>query len=132
MTWADWLPPASGVIVAVVGLWRARAVARGEVSRSQAETAQAREGGATAVVPQLLERLEAQDARIEALRVEVGACEERSAHVARELAMAQAALERALVDLDEARRQIAALVALLPAADRERVRTTLRPQGVVP
>lgn len=127
MQWSDLIGPVSGALIAFVGLWRSQVMLRGTQARSESQTATARESGAASVVPQLMERLEAQDRRIEAMRAEVDACEERSTHVARELAMAQAALERALVDLEEARRQIAALVALLPAADRERVRATLRP-----
>lgn len=123
MDWSDLIAPASGVIVAAVGLWRAQAVAAGK-------HVVAREAGAAAVVPHLRERLDAQDRRIDGLRDEVEACEKRSAEFARRLTETQAKLERALDSLDEAGRQISALLTLLPTTERARMASlpsSLRP-----
>lgn len=132
MQWADLIGPASGALVAFVGLWRASVLARSSAAKSASQSVSAREGGAAAVVPGLLERMEAQDRKIEALRAEVDACEERSSALAKELARAQSSLDRALEDLSDARRQINALVALLPARDRDRVQRSLAPPAAEP
>jgi len=112
--WQDFISPVSGVAIAAIGLWKAQTIARNEREIK-------REEGAAAVVPQLRERLDAQDKKIDELREEVEECEKRSALVAQRLADTQGQLERALVELEQARMQLSALLSLLPARDRDRV-----------
>jgi TolA-binding protein len=121
MDWQDFIGPVSGVIVAVVGLRRAQTIASGH----QAEI---REEGAAAVVPQLRERLDAQDKRIDELRNEVAECEKRSSDFVRQLTEVQGQFDRAISELAQARQQISALVSLLPVRDRDRFVSLPPPQ----